>query len=94
MDWWAGIRLEVLRGESKKREILRREGIHWETLKKILAHPEPPGYRLKEPRSKPKIGPCLERIAQIIEEDKALLSRLFHKPLRADPFALASAAVT
>jgi len=39
MDWWTGIRLEVLRGESKKREILRREGIHWETLKKILAHP-------------------------------------------------------
>jgi len=31
-----------------------------------------PGYRLKEPRPKPKIGPYLERIAQIIEEDKAL----------------------
>ena len=72
MDRWTRIRLEVLRGESSKREILRREGIHWETLKKILAHPEPPGYRLREPRSKPKIGPYLERIAQIIEEDKAL----------------------
>ena len=32
--------MEVLRGESKKREILRGEGIHWETLKKILACPE------------------------------------------------------
>ena len=48
MDWLTGIRLEELRGESKKREILRREGIHWETLRKILAHPEPPGYRLLE----------------------------------------------
>ena len=59
MDWWAKVRLEV-RGESKKREILRSEGIGWETLKKILAHPEPPGYRLKGPRPKPKIGPYLE----------------------------------
>jgi len=28
--------MEVLRGERKKREILREEGIHGETLKKIL----------------------------------------------------------
>ena len=40
MDWWTKIRLEVLRGERSKREILRREGIHWETLKKILAQPK------------------------------------------------------
>jgi hypothetical protein len=82
MDRWTRIRLEVLRGESKKREILRREGIHWETLKKILAHPEPPGYRLKEPRSKPKIGPYLERIAQIIEEDNALPKKQRHTAKR------------
>ena len=47
-------------GEGKKQEILRREGIAGETLKKILAHPEHPGYRLKEPRPKPKIGLYLE----------------------------------
>ena len=82
MDWWTRIRLEVSREESKKREILRREGIGWETLKKILAHPEPPGYRLKEPRPKPKIGPYLERIAQIIEEDKALPKKQRHTAKR------------
>ena len=38
MDWWTKIRLEVLRGETSKREILRSEGIHRETLKKILAY--------------------------------------------------------
>jgi len=82
MDWWTKIRLEVLRGERSKREILRREGIHWETLKKILGHSEPPGYRLKEPRPKPKIGPYLERIAQIIEEDKALPKKQRHTAKR------------
>ncbi len=62
MDWWTKIRLEVLREESSKREILRREGIRWETLKKILKHSEPPGYRLKEPRPEPKMGPYLDRL--------------------------------
>lgn len=59
MEWWTRIRLEVWRGEESKREVLRDERIHWETLKKILEHSEPPGYRLKEPRPKPKIGPSL-----------------------------------
>jgi transposase len=70
MEWWTNIRLEVLRGETSKREILRREGIHFETLKKILEHSEPPGYRTNITRAKPKIGPYLEQIEQIIEEDK------------------------
>ena len=82
MDWWTKIRLEVSREESSKREILRREGISWEMLKKILSHPEPPGYRLKEPRPKPKMVPHLERIAQIIEEDKALPKKQRHTAKR------------
>jgi len=72
MDWWTKIRLEILRGEASKREVLRREGIHWETLKKILEHSEPPGYQVKQARPKPKIGPFFEQIAQIIENDKHL----------------------
>jgi len=82
MDWWTKVRLEVLRGEKKKREVLRSEGIGWDTLRKILKHPEPPGYRLKEPRPKPRIGPYLERIAQIIEEDKALPKKQRHTAKR------------
>jgi transposase len=82
MEWWTEIRLEVLRGEKSKRGVLRDEGIHWETLKKILEYSEPPGYRLREPRSKPKIGPYLERIAQIIEEDKSLPKKQRHTAKR------------
>jgi transposase len=82
MDWWTKIRLEVLRGERSKREILRREGIHWETLKKILEYSEPPGYRMKRSRPKPKIGPYLGQIAQIIEEDKALPKKQRHTAKR------------
>ncbi len=82
MDWWTKIRLEVWREESSKREILRREGIAWDTLKKILKHSESPGYHLQEPRPKPKIGPYLEWIAQIIEEDKALPKKQRHTAKR------------
>jgi transposase len=82
MEWWTKIRLEVLRGERSKREVLRREGIHWETLRKILEHSEPPGYRMRQARPKPKIGPYLERIAQIIEEDKALPKKQRHTAKR------------
>ncbi len=82
MEWWTKIRLEVLRGETSKRAILQRENIHWETLKKILQYPEPPGYRRKKPRPKPKLGGYLERIAQIIEDDKAVSKKQRHTSKR------------
>jgi len=82
MEWWTKIRLEVSRGEKSKRKVLRDEGIHWETLKKILMYSEPPGYRLREARPKPKIGSYLERIAQIIEEDKNLPKKQRHTAKR------------
>ena len=82
MKWWAKIRLEVLRGKTSKREILRREGIHWERLKKILEHSEPPDYRREQPRPKPKIDLFLERIAQVIEEDKNFPKKQRHTGVR------------
>jgi transposase len=82
MKWWTDIRLEVLRGETSKREVLRREGIHFETLKKILTYSEPPGYRTEQARPKPKIGPYLEQIAQIIEEDKEFSKKQRHTAKR------------
>jgi transposase len=82
MKWWTRIRLEVLRGERSKREILRRERIAWETLKKIIEHSEPPGYRIGKARPKTKIGPYLEQIAQIIEEDKELPKKQRHTAMR------------
>jgi transposase len=82
MEWWTKVRLEVSRGEKSKRGVLRDEGIGWATLKKILEYSEPPGYRLQEARPKPKIGAYLERIAQIIEEDKSLPKKQRHTAKR------------
>ena len=44
--------------------------IHWDTLKKILEHAEPPGYRRTVPRPRPTLDPFLPVIHQIIKDDK------------------------
>lgn len=70
MDKWTEIRRRVLVGGQSKRSVCQEFGIHWDTLTKILAHSEPPGYRQREPRSKPKIGPYLEVIEEILRQDR------------------------
>ena len=82
MDWWTKIRLELRHDETSKREVMRREGIHWDTLKKIETHSEPPGYRMGLPRPKPKLGPYLETIAQIIQDDKSVPKKQRHTATR------------
>jgi transposase len=69
MQLWADIRRRVLVENVSKRQILRETGMHWRTLEKILAHPEPPPYRAPTPRARPKLGPYLDRISRILEED-------------------------
>jgi hypothetical protein len=69
MQLWADIRRRVLVENVSKRQILRETGIHWRTLEKILANPEPPAYRAPTHRARPKLGPYLDRIARILDED-------------------------
>ena len=82
MDRWADIRVRVLNGKASKREILRETGMHWTTLEKILRHSEPPGYRIQAERPKPKIGPFLDRIADILQSDKELPKKQRHTAKR------------
>jgi transposase len=44
--------------------------MHWKTLEKILSESALPGYRRKVERLRPKLGPYLERIEQIMAQDK------------------------
>ncbi|MFK7738541.1 MAG: hypothetical protein AB8B50_21125 [Pirellulaceae bacterium] len=45
MELWAEIRRRVLGGELSKRAAFKEYALQWDTLKKILEHVEPPGYR-------------------------------------------------
>src|SRR5262249_11500568 len=70
MEAWAEIRRRVLTGEISKRQACQEYDIHWQTLHKILTHEEPPGFRTRTPRAKPRLGPFLPIIQQILEDDR------------------------
>ena len=69
MELWAEIRRRVLTREIGKREACRIYEIHWATLKKILSHEEPPGYRRSRAVHRPTIAPVLPIIRQILNDD-------------------------
>ena len=82
MEQWASIRRRVLVDGVSKRQVLRETGMHWTTLEKVLSHSEPPGYRLRKPRRRPKLGAFLPRIRQILEGDKAIPRKQRHTAKR------------
>ena len=82
MEQWAEIRRRVLVEQVSQRQILRETGMHWKTLQKILQHSEPPGYRREISFSKPKIGPFLDRIRQILEDDRCISRKQRHTAKR------------
>jgi transposase len=69
MEMWAEIRRRVLVEGLSKRAARREYGVGWETLDKILGHPEPPGYRLGVARARPKLGPFTGVIDEILATD-------------------------
>ena len=70
MDKWISIRRRVLGKEISKRQACLEYGIGWRTLEKVLTHEEPPGYRQRQPRRKPKLEPFLPIIHGILEADQ------------------------
>ncbi|NQT81691.1 hypothetical protein HQ563_01605 [bacterium] len=82
MQKWVQIRQRVLREGVSKRQILREMGMHWTTLEKILKYSSPPGYRRSKPPCKPKIGPYLGRIRQILRKEKRASKKQRHTAKR------------
>jgi len=82
MEQWTQIRRRVLVEGVSKRQILRETQMHWTTLEKILGHSFPPGYRLQGERKRPKTGAFLDRIRQILDEDKGMPKKQRHTAKR------------
>jgi transposase len=82
MNDWAEIRRRVLVDGVSRRQILRETGMHRLTLKKILEHSEPPGYRQQQPRPQKKLGAFIEQIKLILKEDQALPRKQRHTAKR------------
>ena len=82
MAWWTGIRVRMAQEGPSKRQLCREEGISWQTLEKVLTHPGPPGYRRSAPYAEPKLGPFVERIAQILAADRGVPQKQRHTAQR------------
>lgn len=81
MELWNKIRMQVVRDGLSIREVQRQTGLHFRTIKRILEHASPPEFRCPE-RSKPKIGPFLERIAGILKADKSMPKKQRHTAIK------------
>jgi len=81
MKEWNEIRMRVLRDEESIRKVCEDTGHHFNTVKKVLAHPSPPEFKCPD-RSKPKLGPYLEFIAGVIEADKDVHKKQRHTAKR------------
>jgi transposase len=82
MQDWTDIRRQVLVEGASKRSVCRQYGIAHKTLQKILAHPEPPGYRRQTPRAKTKLGPYLGVIEEILATDRESPAKQRHTAKR------------
>lgn len=82
MESWKEVRRLVLTNELSQRAACKKFGLGWHTLKKILAHAEPPGYRTRQPRKKRKLEPFLPVIHQILEADREAPKKQRHTARR------------
>ena len=81
MEAWTHIRRRVLVDGVSIRQIQRETGLHFKTIKKILAHPGPQPFS-GPARERPRLGAFMERIEAILEEDKELPKKQRHTAKR------------
>ena len=65
-----------------RREASRLFGIDRKTVSKILRHSVPPRYRRSKSPARPKLGPFVPIIDQILEDDKSKLKKQRHTAKR------------
>lgn len=82
MEFWKEVRRQVLTNELSQRAAMQKYGLGWHTLKKILAHAEPPGYRQSKARPKRKLERFLPIINQMLEEDRQAPKKQRHTAKR------------
>src|SRR5215467_11732560 len=64
------------------RQAAREFGLSRKTIRKMLAYSVPPGYERKKPVQRPKLGPWLGVIDQILADDKSQPKKQRHTAKR------------
>lgn len=82
MELYARIRRAVQVEGKSQRETAREFGLARKTVRKMLEFSVPPGYRRNKPVRRPKLGPWLGVIDQILEEDESQPKKQRHTAKR------------
>lgn len=83
MQVWTEIRRKVMVEKVSVRQICRDYGLSHHTVAKMLENVEPPGYQQGEvERPRPKLGPFLGVIDQILEDDQLAPKKQRHTAKR------------
>ena len=82
VDLYLRVRLACHVDGVSEREAASRFGIARETVRKMLRHAEPPGYRRRQPPKRPKLGPFTDIIDRILEEDRTVHRKQHHTAKR------------
>jgi len=70
----------LIEGRSK-RSVMAEEGLHWETLQKMLAHSRPPGYR-RVNKPERKVDAHREWVAGVLDSDRQMPRKQRHTAKR------------
>jgi transposase len=82
MENWTAIRQDVLVHGLSQRAACEKYQLGWHTLKKILSHAEPPGYRQKQARPRRVLAPVLPIIHEILDSDQKAPKKQRHTAKR------------
>ena len=82
VDLYLRVRLACHVDGLSQREAASRFGIARETVRKMLRHSEPPGYRRRQPPKRPKLAPFTDIIDRILEEDRPVHRKQHHTAKR------------
>ena len=82
VDLYLRVRLACHVDGLSQREAASRFGIARETVRKMLRHSEPPGYRRRQPPERPKLAPFTDIIDRILEEDRTVHRKQHHTAKR------------
>ena len=82
VEVYARVRRAVQVDGMSIRQASREFGLARKTIRKMLAYSVPPGYERKKPVKRPKLGPWLGIIDQILEEDKSQPKKQRHTAKR------------
>ena len=82
MEVYARVRRAVQVDGKSVRQVAREFGLSRQSIRKMLAYPQPPGYQRKKPVLRPMLGPWLGIIDQILEQDPSQPKKQRHTAKR------------